>query len=123
MTTPKAGPLCPRLDDYPVFFATSEIGGKNNSGEYVHLKDSDGEDLLDLFGHLIVDQDLFDVREVLKQQYEKLKERDRKNAARLESHEQRYAELLNHIPHRPTIAESFAEFAKRHDFPFWKEEE
>ena len=120
---PKAGPLCPRVDDYSIFFATSEIGGKNNSGEYVYLRDSDGEELLDLFGHQIVDQDLFDVREVLKQQYEKLKERDGKNAARLESHERRYAELLNHIPHRPTIAEAFAEFAKRHDFPFWKEEE
>ncbi len=52
---PKAGALCPRVHDYPIFFATSEHGGKDTSGEYIFLKDSDGEKLHDLFSHEIVD--------------------------------------------------------------------
>ena len=55
---PDLGPLCPRTDDYPVFFATSESGGKNNSGDYTYAKDPDGQYRLDKNGHLIVDHDL-----------------------------------------------------------------
>ena len=40
------GPLCPRVDDYPIFFAASEKGGKNNSGDYVYAKDEHGQDKL-----------------------------------------------------------------------------
>ena len=32
------GPICPEVDDYPIFFAVSEKGGKDNSGDYVFLK-------------------------------------------------------------------------------------
>ena len=53
-----AGPLCPRVDDYPIFFAASEKGGKNNSGDYVYAKDKHGQDKLDANGHLVVDHDL-----------------------------------------------------------------
>ena len=53
-----AGPLCPRVDDYPIFFAASEKAGKNNSGDYVYAKDKHGEDRLDRNGHLVVDHDL-----------------------------------------------------------------
>ncbi len=35
--------LCPKLDDYPIFFATSEKSGKNNSGEYIEYHDEDGK--------------------------------------------------------------------------------
>ena len=52
------GPLCPRVDDYPVFMAVSNKGGKNNSGDYVYAKDENGQDRLDGNGHLIVDHDL-----------------------------------------------------------------
>ncbi len=55
---PEQGPLCPRVDDYPIFFAVSEKGGKNNSGDYVYLKKENGEYKLDKNGHLIVDHDL-----------------------------------------------------------------
>jgi type I restriction enzyme M protein len=118
---PKAGTLCPKVDDYPIFFATSEQGGKDNSGEYIFLKDADGEKLHDLFYHEIVDQDLFDVRVVLQQQLEKLRERDANNPALLEVYEERYTELLKHLPQRPTIAEAFIDFAKRHNFSFWQD--
>lgn len=55
------GPLCPKRDDYPIFFATSEHGGKDNSGEYVFKKDKDGKLLLDKHGHPIIEHDLDDI--------------------------------------------------------------
>lgn len=50
--------LCPKKDDYPIFFAVSEKGGKDNSGDYVYRKNENGLDKLDGNGHLIVDHDL-----------------------------------------------------------------
>ncbi|KPJ65380.1 MAG: type I restriction endonuclease subunit M [Coxiella sp. DG_40] len=55
---PKAGPLCPRKDDYPIFFAVSEKSGKDNSGEYIYVKNGGGKPKRDKYGHLIVDHDL-----------------------------------------------------------------
>ena len=50
--------FCPKVDDYPIFFAVSERGGKDNSGDYVLLENSNGQYKLDGNGHLIVDHDL-----------------------------------------------------------------
>jgi len=50
--------LCPKKDDYPIFFAVSEKSGKDNSGEYVYVKNGDGKCRLDKYGHFIVDHDL-----------------------------------------------------------------
>lgn len=50
--------LCPKVSDYPIFFAVSKKGGKDNSGDYVYLKNDNGQDKLDANGHLIVDHDL-----------------------------------------------------------------
>lgn len=50
--------LCPKVDDYPIFFAVSEKGGKDNSGDYIYVKNSNGQLKLDKNGHLIVDHDL-----------------------------------------------------------------
>lgn len=50
--------LCPKKDDYPIFFAVSEKSGKDNSGNYVYVKNGDGKPKLDKYGHLIVDHDL-----------------------------------------------------------------
>lgn len=50
--------LCPKVDDYPIFFAVSEKGGKDNSGDYIYLVDENGQIKLDKNGHLIVDHDL-----------------------------------------------------------------
>ncbi len=50
--------LCPKMENYPVFFAVSEKGGKDTSGDYVYLKNHNGEYKLDKNGHLIVEQDL-----------------------------------------------------------------
>lgn len=50
--------LCPKKEDYPIFFAVSEKGGKDNSGDYIYLKNGNGTTKLDKNVHLIVDHDL-----------------------------------------------------------------
>jgi len=50
--------ICPKVDDYPIFFAVSEKGGKDNSGNYIYLKSGNGQHKLDKNGHLIVEHDL-----------------------------------------------------------------
>ncbi|BDI16284.1 hypothetical protein ANSO36C_20860 [Nostoc cf. commune SO-36] len=81
---PKAGALCPRQDDYNIFFATMRKSGKDNSGEKMWRKISsstsppddelgelmppspmqrvvgvEGNFLQDVHGHLVVDHDLY----------------------------------------------------------------
>lgn len=58
---PDAGPLCPKLNDYRIFFATSQNGGKDNSGDYIYKKDSDGQAVLDENSHMIVNHDLDEI--------------------------------------------------------------
>ena len=62
---PSVGPLCRKVDNYSVFLAVSEKGGKDNSGDYVFLANSDGHHKLDKNGHLIVDHDLHNHNEEL----------------------------------------------------------
>ena len=52
------GHLCPKVDDYPIFFAVSEKGGKDTSGDYIYLENGDGDYKLDKNRHLIVAHDL-----------------------------------------------------------------
>ncbi|MEH1906417.1 N-6 DNA methylase [Nostoc sp.] len=80
---PKVGALCPRQDDYNIFFATMRKSGKVNSGEKMWRKISsstsppdelselmppspmqrvvgvEGDFLQDVHGHLVVDHDLY----------------------------------------------------------------
>lgn len=51
--------LCPKKDDYPIFFATMQESSKDNSGEKIYVKDKYGKNILDNHGHLIVKHDLF----------------------------------------------------------------
>jgi len=60
---PEAGPLCPKVEDYPIFFAVSQKGGKDNSGDYIFKTGPDGRPLLDEHGHMIVDHDLDEIAE------------------------------------------------------------
>lgn len=53
------GELCPRLDDYPIFFATMQEPSKDNSGDKIYVTGEDGTEQLDSHGHLIVKHDLF----------------------------------------------------------------
>ena len=55
--------LCPKVEDYNIFFATMQEPSKDNSGDkiYRNTTDEDGNNvpLLDTHGHLIVKHDLF----------------------------------------------------------------
>jgi len=51
--------LCPKKEDYPIFFATMQEPSKDNSGEKIYLKDNEGNNILDNHDHLIVKHDLF----------------------------------------------------------------
>jgi len=50
--------ICPAKKDYKIFFAVSEKSGKNNSGDYIYIKNDNGMAKLDKNGHLIIDHDL-----------------------------------------------------------------
>lgn len=56
---PKAGVLCPKVDDYPIFFATMREPSKDNSGDKIYVTGDDGLPVLDEHGHMIVKHDLF----------------------------------------------------------------
>jgi type I restriction enzyme M protein len=51
--------LCPKADDYPIFFATMQEPSKDNSGDKIYVTQADGSPLLDTHEHLIVKHDLF----------------------------------------------------------------
>lgn len=55
----KAGLVCPRVDDYPIFFATMKEPSKDNSGDKIYRSAPDGSPLLDEHDHLVVQHDLF----------------------------------------------------------------
>ena len=96
---PKVGALCPRQDDYNIFFATMQKSGKDNSGEKIYRrivprdeeglpeKEKERKFLLDPHDHLIVDHDLYN--------HEGLTE--------------------------DGIAEAFVEFAKKEKFSFFEQ--
>ena len=51
--------LCPKVEDYPIFFATMQKPSKDNSGDKIYVKNADGTPRIDTHGHMIVDHDLF----------------------------------------------------------------
>ncbi|WP_395794076.1 N-6 DNA methylase [Aquimonas sp.] len=55
----KAGPLCPRVEDYDIFFGTQQVESVDNSGRKVYRKNSDGTFMRDTHGHFVVSHDLF----------------------------------------------------------------
>ena len=56
---PDTGLLCPRAEDYNIFFATQQVESVNNSGEKVYARKDDGSLIRDDHGHFIVAHDLF----------------------------------------------------------------
>lgn len=55
----KAGPPCPKMDDYPIFFAAQRLPSKDNSGDKIIAKDKFGRLLRDTHGHWVVQHDFF----------------------------------------------------------------
>jgi type I restriction enzyme M protein len=54
---------CPKEDNYPIFFAVSDKGGKNNSGNYVFMKDKEKRVIIDRYGHPEIEHDLDNIAE------------------------------------------------------------
>jgi hypothetical protein len=53
--------------DYPIFFATSKLSFKDNSGRYVFATDQDGNAIVDKYKNQMYFTDLFDVVEAFKE--------------------------------------------------------
>ena len=51
----------PKIKDYPIFFAVSKIPFKDNSGNYIFVKDENGNIIFDEKGNPIYQTDLFDI--------------------------------------------------------------
>jgi type I restriction enzyme M protein len=86
--------LCPRKDDYPIFFATMQEPSKDNSGEKIYVKNEDGTNKLDAHEHLIVKHDLF------------------RHDAKMKG------TLFPIVGNKTGIAEAFLEFAKKEQLSF-----
>ncbi|ALL63344.1 Type I restriction-modification enzyme M subunit [Paraburkholderia caribensis MBA4] len=56
---PSAGPLCKKVADYDIFFATQQVESVDNSGRKVYRKSQDGTFMRDTHGHFVVAHDLF----------------------------------------------------------------
>ncbi len=56
---PATGPLCPKVDDYNIFFATQRLESKDTSGDKIYVPDGKGGRLRDTHGHWVVQHDLF----------------------------------------------------------------
>jgi len=50
---------CPKREDYPIFFATMQESGKDNSGDKIYVRTQTGVDALDKHGHKYVKHDLY----------------------------------------------------------------
>ena len=100
-----AAEVAKRLD-YPIFMAVSEHSGKNNSGEYEYVVDTETGSLIEFpeghpqEGQLVVDQDLINYDLTLS---------DLANVATIPEDKLR-------------IAESFVKFAREQNFDFWEAE-
>jgi len=57
----EVGQICKKVNDYPIFFATSQNSGKDNSGEYIFKRDELGKPILDEWGHMVIKHDLDEI--------------------------------------------------------------
>ena len=112
---PDAGPLCPQVDDYNIFFATMQKPGKDNSGEkiYVRKRNPDFQTLETKTGKMNAVAETpnkYNAVPEFLDEYE------------LDSHGHLFVEhdLFNHDGlTEDGIAEAFAEFAKKENLSFF----
>lgn len=105
--------LCPKCENYNIFFATMSEPSKDNSGEKIYYP------LLDSHDHLVVKHDLFHPHlegdEPIKQKDENQEDFD-KRMQEYRLNMEKYKDLQ-----KDGIAEAFIEFAKSENLSFWKE--
>ena len=105
--------LCPRCDDYNIFFATMKKQSKNNSGEKIHYP------VLDSHDHLVVEHDLFHPHLEGDKPIRQKKESNEEYQARCEEYQARCEKYKEY--QQDGITEAFIEFAKCEELSFWKE--
>ena len=86
--------------DYPIFMAVSERGGKNNSGDYEHMIDENGNLMEFEDGQPIINQDLVNY------------------SLRMDD----LADAKSIPDDQLCIAEAFVRFAQKNKFDFWEAE-
>ena len=94
-----AAEVAKRLD-YPIFMAVSELGGKNNSGDYEYMLDANGHLMEEASGQPKIDQDLVNYDLTADQ----------------------LADAAAIADDQLCIAEAFVRFAQHQGFDFWEAE-
>lgn len=131
---PKLGPLCPKVEDYPIFFATMQEPSKDNSGDKIYrsIRDSlSSEEILEIEE---CQQKLAALQDSARKNKEKLnlasamkkselqKAHVDLNAPLLDSHDHLVVkhDLFNHDGlTQDGIAEAFIEFSKKEKLSFF----
>lgn len=119
----KKGPLCPKLDDYPIFFATMQEPSKDTGGEKIFVQEKD----LDEWGIEVNEEEISDettgVDEPLVDTYDS-SPKDLRSYV-LDEHEHLIVKhdlfshkLKNGFSTPDGIAEAFLEFAKKEELSF-----
>lgn len=107
--------LCPKCNDYNIFFATMKKPSKNNSGEKEYYS------VLDCHDHLVVKHDLFHPHLEGDEPIRQKNEAEADFQKRLKQYHDRCLEYQKQ-EQRDGIAEAFIEFAKSENLSFWREE-
>ena len=84
--------------DYPIFMAVSKLGGKNNSGDYEYVIDSDGHLVEDASGQPRINQDLVNYELTIED----------------------LANVVDVPDDQLCVAEAFVRFAQEQGFDFWR---
>lgn len=117
------GPLCPKVEDYPIFFATMQEPSKDNSGEKIFVQEKDLEE----WGVEPIDDDKLEGKEGTIEPAIDIYETTPKDLRSyvLDEHDHLivkhdlFAHRLKHGRKTPDgIAEAFLEFAKKEELSF-----
>lgn len=115
----KGGELCPKKEDYNIFFATQMLPSKDNSGEKIYYT-LENALLLDSHEHLVVKHDLFNPHLEGDEPLRQKNESNEEFQARMQEYEalcEKYKTIQS-----DGIAEAFIDFAKSENLSFWREE-
>ena len=114
----KGGELCPKKEDYNIFFATQMLPSKDNSGEKIYYT-LENALLLDSHEHLVVKHDLFNPHLEGDEPLRQKNESNEEFQARMQEYEvlcDKYKAIQS-----DGIAEAFIDFAKAEGLSFWRE--
>ncbi len=112
---PDAGPLCPEVEDYNIFFATMRKSGKDNSGEKIYVK-------RDVSAPVAEALEAGDASALPPEEAEKAEQTGEVSEYMLDEHGRLIVDhdLYNHDGlTRDGIAEAFIEFAKKENLSFF----